>query len=694
MSQRSLWKQTPLGKSTPDQWRYALRISLAMTLSLWLAFKLNLDEPFWAMTSAAVVSAPTIGGVISKSLGRVIGSIIGAFAAVLIAGQCLNDPWLFIFFIAGWMAICNFIAHQQQNNVAYAFSLAGYTTAIIAFSTVNVSDSQLIFDIAQARLCEILTGIICSTLLMIVLPSDSDANTLLTSLRQINQRILEHITLAIQPNNDVRSSYEGLIAKILTMDVLRIQAFWSHYRLRRQNRRVNFLLLKQLRLVSLTSGLRRMLINWPDRPESIDPLLQQLVKELAKPDVTKYQLALILQKIAPTESGDYRHLAFYQRLHHFCWSYMAGQRWLKQIESGRHSASLSTQKNHSLSMHSDSYEAIYSALRTLLCIIVGCAFWLGSHWANGSAALTLAAVCCILYGSTATPVASSITMLKAVAILFIGSFILKFGVMIQISDFWLFGLILTPIIAILQLLKLQTPAKAALYGQLIVFMGSFLHVTNPPTYDYLDFINDGLAKAAGILLAALAFQIMHPFSDDHKSRRLIRAQRRDFIDQLKAKPTLSENQFESLVYHRIGQIAQAKDQQAKLWLLRWSVVLINCSHIVWQLREWQTRSDPLSAVRDVCIRYLKGIVTEKGIQQKKLAAALQELYRMSLALAQHPDKSGRELAGLIWRLYCSLSQLQPSGLAEEPSNTTAISVPTPAQRALNSPQAGDIKPAD
>ena len=79
----SLWRQTPWGKANGGQWRYALRNALAMCLSLWLAFVLQLDSPYWAMTSAAVVSFPTVGGVISKSLGRVVGSLIGAMAAMM-----------------------------------------------------------------------------------------------------------------------------------------------------------------------------------------------------------------------------------------------------------------------------------------------------------------------------------------------------------------------------------------------------------------------------------------------------------------------------------------------------------------------------------------------------------------------------------------------------------------------------------
>ena len=48
----------PWGKATGGQWRYALRNSLAMCLALWVAFVLELDEPSWALTSAAVVSSP------------------------------------------------------------------------------------------------------------------------------------------------------------------------------------------------------------------------------------------------------------------------------------------------------------------------------------------------------------------------------------------------------------------------------------------------------------------------------------------------------------------------------------------------------------------------------------------------------------------------------------------------------------
>lgn len=69
-------RKTPWGRATAPQWIYALRNAIAVLLALYIGFILELDKPYWAMTSAAVVSFPTFGGVISKSLGRIVGSFI------------------------------------------------------------------------------------------------------------------------------------------------------------------------------------------------------------------------------------------------------------------------------------------------------------------------------------------------------------------------------------------------------------------------------------------------------------------------------------------------------------------------------------------------------------------------------------------------------------------------------------------
>lgn len=163
--------------------------------------------------------------------------------------------------------------------------------------------------------------------------------------------------------------------------------------------------------------------------------------------------------------------------------------------------------------------------------------------------------------------------------------------------------------------------------------------------------------------AWLAFAVLSPGSDARKGRRHIRALRRHFVDQLSRHPQHSEHEFESLVYHHVSQLSQSKDALARRWLLRWGVVLLNCSHVVWQLREWETRSDPLAQVRDLCINLLRDVMSERGVQQRPLSSTLQELLRICDVLNHHHQPAARELAAAIWRLYCALSQLEQAPIA-------------------------------
>ncbi|MGK3127388.1 FUSC family protein [Candidatus Pantoea formicae] len=653
------WQNLPWVKATGPQWRYALRNAIAMCLALTIAYGLQLDEPYWAMTSAAVVSFPTVGGAISKSLGRIVGSLLGATAALLIAGHTLNEPWLFAFFMAAWLAFCTWIANHYQNNVAYAFSLAGYTAAIIAFSSVNITNVTQLWDITQARVCEVISGILCAGLMMMILPSTSDGNTLMTSLRQMHARLLDHAVLLLQQSStdNVRTAHENVISQILTMNLLRIQAFWSHYRYRRQNNVLNYVLHQQLRLTSVLSSLRRMLLNWPDAPPELYRAIQQLLHELAQPQCDKYRLALILRSVTPEATGDFRQRAFVQRLRYFCWVYLNVNRWIRLIERADADTRFQPPYAPSLARESDSAEASWSALRTFSVIMLGCAFWIGTQWDAGAAALTLTAIACVLYSSAPSPSGSVSLLLKTLLWLSVFSFLLQYGLMVQISALWQFMLLLFPLLLTLQLFKLQQKTRAGMWGQFIVFMGSFIAVTNPPDWDYQSFLNDNLAKVCGVLLAWMAFQVLRPSSDARRSRRHIRALRHAFLDQLRRHPRLSESHFESQIYHHISQLSQSRDEQARVWLLRWGVVLLNCSHIVWQLRDWQPASATLAQVRDSSLQDLQRIMSLRGVRHASLQATLDELEGMIAQLQQQPDSETNTLAGILWRLRCSLAQL-------------------------------------
>ena len=653
------WADTPWGKANWPQWRYALRNTLAMCIALSVAYGLELDDPYWAMTSAAVVSFPTVGGVISKSFGRIAGSLLGAMAALVIAGHTLNDPWVFTLSMAAWLSVCTWVSSQYQNNVSYAFALAGITAAIIAYQGVNQDDINNIWGIAQARVCEVIVGIISSALMMMILPSQSDGSTLMASLNTMQTRLLEHAMLLWrqETTDTIRSAHESVISQILTMNLLRIQAFWSHHRFRRQNNLLNYILHQQLRLTSVISGMRRMLLNWPNPPAQLWPLLDQILVELARPGTNKYQIAKLLVKLRPADSGDFRCRAFRERLRYFCWSYIDTRRWLQHLENAPLTENHHAPRATSLTRHTDNVEATWGALRTFVVLTIVGAWCISTQWSSSPAAMTLAAICCVLYSTSSTPLASVTLLLRTLVLLFLFAFTVKFGLMVQITELWQFLLFLFAVVITMQLLKQQMMKYSGLWAQLIVFMGSFIAVSNPPVYDYGSFLNDSMAKMIGVGVTWIAYSVLVPSSDHRRGQRHIRALRAGFIDQLSRIPQHTEQQFESLVYHHISQLSTSRDDNTRRWVLRWGAVLLNCSHVVWQLRRQPVKNDPLGVVQENCLRLLRDVMNSHGVRHRPLTGALDELQQISASLARHHNPRARQLACVIWRLYCSLQQL-------------------------------------
>src|SRR6201993_3080963 len=63
---------------------FALRLWASVCLALYVAFWLELDNAYWAGASAAVVCQPQLGASLRKGWFRMIGTVVGAIAIVLL----------------------------------------------------------------------------------------------------------------------------------------------------------------------------------------------------------------------------------------------------------------------------------------------------------------------------------------------------------------------------------------------------------------------------------------------------------------------------------------------------------------------------------------------------------------------------------------------------------------------------------
>jgi uncharacterized membrane protein YccC len=73
---------------------------------------------------------------------------------------------------------------------------------------------------------EVIVGILCGGLMMMILPSFSDGETLLDSLARARPGCwnMPSCSGSGETGADVRTAHEGVIGQILTLNVLRIQA--------------------------------------------------------------------------------------------------------------------------------------------------------------------------------------------------------------------------------------------------------------------------------------------------------------------------------------------------------------------------------------------------------------------------------------------------------------------------------------
>ena len=116
---------------------FGLRLWGSVCLSFYVAFQLELSEPSWAATTAALVCQPVLGASLRKSMFRMVGTVVGAIAIVILAALCRQDRVSFLVGLTLWCAASAFVATILRNFAAYAAALAGYTAAIIAIDVLG-----------------------------------------------------------------------------------------------------------------------------------------------------------------------------------------------------------------------------------------------------------------------------------------------------------------------------------------------------------------------------------------------------------------------------------------------------------------------------------------------------------------------------------------------------------------------------
>lgn len=73
---------------------FSLKIFLAAMLAYYIAIRFDLPRPFWAVATVYIVAHPLSGAITSKSLYRLLGTLIGGAATIVMVPNLVNEPIL------------------------------------------------------------------------------------------------------------------------------------------------------------------------------------------------------------------------------------------------------------------------------------------------------------------------------------------------------------------------------------------------------------------------------------------------------------------------------------------------------------------------------------------------------------------------------------------------------------------------
>jgi Fusaric acid resistance protein family len=86
----------------PQQWLFSVKTFAAAVLALLISLWIALPNPYRALATVYIASNPLSGATRSKAIFRVLGTLIGATAAVVMVPNLAGAPVLLVLAMATW----------------------------------------------------------------------------------------------------------------------------------------------------------------------------------------------------------------------------------------------------------------------------------------------------------------------------------------------------------------------------------------------------------------------------------------------------------------------------------------------------------------------------------------------------------------------------------------------------------------
>lgn len=525
---------------TPSEGLFSIKCFAASMLALYLALRIGLPRPFWGMMTAYIVANPISGAVRSKGVYRVSGTILGSVPAILLVPRLANAPELLSLVLALWVGVCLYISLLDRTPRSYVFMLAGYTAALIGFPAV--ADPGTIFDVAVARVEEILLGIGCATLVHSLVFPQSLGPVLLARLdRAISdvKRWLRDALGGVDADRGVRDR------RRLAGDITELRLMSSHLpfdtsHLRWTSSAIHALQDRLSAMVSLLSGVEDRLRTLRGADGAAPPqhwrmLLADIVEWGQSDGPCSGERAAELRKritnaapaIGPGASwSQVLMVNLAARLHALVDVCEDFQKLRRHIDEGVHGAlPVETRQQPASSyraLHLDHRLALQSGFAAAIAIVMCCAFWIGTAWSSGATAAMMASIFCCFFATQDNPV-PTLKKFFNYSVLSMPISALYLLILVPAAhSFETLVLVMAPFFLALGI-YIARPATLVQAMALLTGVTGMLALQDTGTADIVSLVNNSLAQLCGIGIAALCTSLFRSISAERMARRILHA---------------------------------------------------------------------------------------------------------------------------------------------------------------------------
>jgi uncharacterized membrane protein YccC len=644
---------------------FGLRLWASVCLALYVAFWLELDNAYWAGTTAAIVCQPHLGASLRKGWYRLIGTVVGAVAIVVMTACFPQDRAAFFVTLALWGAACALVATLLRNFASYAAALAGYTAAIIASDQLGAVGglNGNAFLLAVYRASEICIGIVCAGVVLAATDLGGARRRLATLLAAVSAEISRRFTGTLATAgagfDETQTVRRELVRRVIVLDPVIDEAVGESSQLRYHS---PVLQIAIDGLLSAAAGWRTaavLLARSPDERarQEAAAVLARVPEEL---------------RLAPEEGEPARWIADPTRLLRVC---DAAVRRLVALPARTPSLRLLADQaaevlsgiSHALNglallvddparpaffrsrgsrrlRFPDWLPPLVNGGRAFVVIGAAELFWIVTAWPDGANIITFAAIIVILFAPRAEQaytiaIGFMIGSLLSVAV----SATVKFALLPNVETFagfsLIIGFVLVPVGACLAL-----QWQPAIFTGIVTPLVPLLAPSNPMTYDTQQFYNEALAIVAGIGAGALSFRLLPPLSPAFRTRRLLALTFRDLRRLATGPIPRTPDDWEGRMY---GRFAALPDQAQPLQRSQLMAAFSVGSEII-QLRHIASRLE-LETALDSAL---------EALAQGESAIAVERLASVDRVLASRTSAAPAVLRarGLILAISAALTQ--------------------------------------